>query len=90
MTVQTYSSDDARAKLRDILDIVGRGGAAIIERYRRPEAAVISVERYKRLLELERIAEARRQFAEMDAGSYVSLEDLDKELAAIDARRVKP
>jgi prevent-host-death family protein len=73
MTVQTYTSDDARAKLRDILDAVGRGGAAIIERYRRPEAAVISIERYRRLLEVERIAEAERQFAEMDAGNVVTL-----------------
>jgi prevent-host-death family protein len=81
MTVQTYNSDDARAKLRDILDAVGRGGAAIIERYRRPEAAVISIERYKKLLEVERIAEYKRQFAEVAAGNGVDFDSLTKEPA---------
>jgi hypothetical protein len=78
MTVQTYTSDDARIKLRDILDTVGRGGAAIIERYRRPEAAVISISRYQRLLELERISEYKRQFAEVEAGNGVEfhIEDM--------------
>jgi hypothetical protein len=42
------------------------------------------------LARLRRVLEAKRQFAEIDAGNFVDMEDLDKELAALDASTPKP
>jgi PHD/YefM family antitoxin component YafN of YafNO toxin-antitoxin module len=90
----TMKSEEARARFRDILDTTIAGGAVVIERYSKPTAVVINYDTWRtnadELARLRRIVEADRQFAEMDAGNYVALEDLDKELAAMNAHPSKP
>ena len=44
MTVKVYSSDQARAKWRDLLDTAVTGQDIIIERYGKPTVAVIAYE----------------------------------------------
>ena len=44
MTVKVYSSDQARAKWRDVLDTAVTGQDIIIERYGKPTVAVIAYE----------------------------------------------
>jgi prevent-host-death family protein len=53
-------------------------------------AAVVSIEEWDRIASelnrLRRTLELDRQFAEIRAGNYVDFDDLDKQLAAMNAR----
>lgn len=80
--MEKIDSGQARLRWRELLDsAMVRGGEVVIERYSNPIAVLVNVDRYKRLLELERIAEYRRQFAEIEAGAGVDLDSLTKEPA---------
>lgn len=65
MTVQTYESNLARARWRDILDVAATGGAdVVIQRYGKPVAAVIAYEDFLALQdELDDLRAARRATA---------------------------
>ena len=92
--VTTMKSEEARNRLRDILDEAVAGREVVIERYSKPTAVVVNYNQWlnwrnmaNELARLRRIVEADRQFAVMDAGNYVTLDNLDNELAAMNARR---
>jgi prevent-host-death family protein len=77
--MQTYKSDEARDKLRDILDAVTAGREVVIERYNKPvgvlvpHAAWLAYRRQRR----ERIERAVQR---MTAGDYVTLEQVEAKL----------
>ena len=58
--VKVYSSDEARAHWRDIMDVATGGGDVVVERYGKPMVAVIPYEDYMSLLDaLEELRDAR-------------------------------
>jgi prevent-host-death family protein len=77
MSTRTIGSDEARLKLRDILDDVQAGSTeVVIERYNKPTAVVVNYAQWQawrrqRKKRLERIRQ------EMDAGQYLTQEQLD-------------
>ena len=77
--MQTYKSDEARDKLRDILDAVTAGREVVIERYNKPvgvvvpHAAWLAYRRQRR----ERIERAVQRMA---AGDYLTLEQVEARL----------
>ena len=78
MTVKTIGSDEARVKLRDILDDVYAGQIeVVIERYNKPTAVVVNYSQWQQtsseLARLRRIIEADQDFAAMRAGNYSEL-----------------
>ncbi len=80
--IKTYKSEDARLKLRDILDDVMTGQAeSIIERHGKPTAVVISFAQWQ-AWRRQRSAELVSIRAAMDAGEYVTQEELDARLRA--------
>ncbi len=74
--IKTYKSDEARLKMRDILDDVTAGRESVIERYNKPIAVVVphalwqSIKR-KRKADLDAISKR------MDAGEYYTLEQAE-------------
>jgi prevent-host-death family protein len=77
MTVKVYKSEDARLKLRDILDDVMTGRAeSVIERYGKPTAVVVNYAQWQ-AWKRQRSAKLARIRQEMDAGNYVTQEELD-------------
>ena len=77
MSTKTVGSDEARLKLRDILDDVQAGTTeVVIERYNKPTAVVVNYAQWQawrrqRKKRLDRIRQ------EMDAGQYLTQEQLD-------------
>jgi prevent-host-death family protein len=53
--VITVKSEQARAKMRDILDVVSAGGEVVIERYDRPTAVVIGYQQWQAIMELVKL-----------------------------------
>ena len=90
MTVLTVGSEEARLKMRDLLDTVFLGGRVIINRNRRPSAVMISHERWqkididlKRLKRLEVAKLARERYAERDKpGAFLNEEEYQAALKA--------
>lgn len=84
MTIKTFKSDEARLKLRDILDDVFRGDTeVIIERYSKPTAVVVNYEQWrtlKRLQQQELLAKAKQVSADIASGktSTISHDDLKR------------
>lgn len=74
--IKTYKSDEARLKMRDILDDVTAGRESVIERYNKPVAVVVphalwqSIKR-KRKAELDAISKR------MDEGEYFTMEQVE-------------
>src|SRR5690348_713493 len=70
MTIKTVTSEDARIKMRDILDDVHTGAEVIIERYRRPAAVVVNYaewQAWKASQKAQLIAEAKQNLAKAKA-----------------------
>jgi len=68
MPQQTLSSDDARARWRDVLDAANSGAVTVISRYGKPTAAVIPFEDYEALRdEIEDLGAARRAQVVLDS-----------------------
>ena len=70
MTIKTVTSEDARIKMRDILDDVHTGDEVIIERYRRPAAVVVNYAEWQAWKEAQKaafVAEARDSLAKAQA-----------------------
>ncbi|MEZ4615606.1 MAG: type II toxin-antitoxin system prevent-host-death family antitoxin [Caldilineaceae bacterium] len=77
MTVKTYTSEDARLKLRNILDDVMTGAAeSVIERYGKPTAVVVNYAQWQawKRQRASRLAHIRQ---EMEAGEYITQDELD-------------
>jgi prevent-host-death family protein len=74
--LKTYGSEEARLKLRDILDDVGSGQESVIERYNKPVAVVVGYRQWQALkrLRAEQIAQSR---AEAKAGETYSFEQVE-------------
>ncbi len=45
--IKTYGSEEARLKLRDILDVVNVGQESVIERYSKPVAVVVGYRQWQ-------------------------------------------
>ena len=60
MATMVYKSDEARAKLRDILDEVTAGREVVIQRYDKPVGVIIPYELWKAFKRIEVINEAKR------------------------------
>jgi prevent-host-death family protein len=88
MTVKVYSSDQARAKWRDVLDTAVAGQDIIIERYGKPTVAVIAYEDFAEfneiLQDLRDAREAQQILAEWrrDPGIARPWEEFEAELIA--------
>jgi len=81
MNTKVIGSDEARLKLRDILDDVQTGATeVVIERYHKPTAVVVNYAQWQawRRQRKERLKRIRQ---DMDAGHYLTQEELDKELS---------
>ena len=63
MEVRTYSSSQARAQWRDILDLAAAGVDVMIERHGKPIAAVIAYDDYVVLRAIRQNLRADRQVA---------------------------
>jgi prevent-host-death family protein len=72
MTVKTFKSDEARLKLRDILDDVFRGDTeVVIERYNKPTAVVVNYDQWqalKRQQQKDLLAKAKQISSDIDSG----------------------
>ncbi len=72
MTTKTFKSDEARLKLRDILDDVYRGDTeVVIERYNKPTAVVVNYDQWqaiKRQQQSELLAQAKKISADIASG----------------------
>ena len=81
IAMKTFKSEEARIKLRDILDEVTAGHEVVIERYNKPVGVVVPHALWKELKKLhhEEIARIR---AEMDAGNYMTWDEVKVELEA--------
>lgn len=83
MVVKTVRSEEARTRLRDVMDEVTAGEAeVVIERYGKPTVAVISYKEYQRIqAEREkRCARLAKSRAEMEAGNYQTWEQVETDL----------
>ena len=81
MNTKIIGSDEARLKLRDILDDVQTGATeVVIERYHKPTAVVVNYAQWQawRRQRKERLQRIRQ---DMVAGPYLTQEELDKELS---------
>jgi prevent-host-death family protein len=84
MVAKTYKSEEARLKLRDILDEVMTGaGDVVIERYNKPTAVVISYTQYQQWQAWKRRRKERHDQIRraMDAGDVFTHEEVEAELA---------
>lgn len=79
--VMTVKSEQARTRMRDILDTVSAGGEVVIERYDRPTAVVIGYAQWQRWRK-QFLAMLDQRSAEMKAGDYVPFEEVEAELQA--------
>jgi prevent-host-death family protein len=82
-----------KLKHAQVLALLNKGPVVLAQRSK-PAAVLVSVTQWDaqadELSRLRRIVEYDRQFAEMDAGTFVKFEDIDKELAAMNASPSKP
>jgi prevent-host-death family protein len=82
MSTRIIGSDEARLKLRDILDDVQAGTTeVVIERYNKPTAVVVNYAQWQ-AWRRQRKARLDRIRKEMDAGHYLTQEELDQGLKA--------
>lgn len=74
MQTITMGANEARDKMRDVIDHADKGGAVVLERYQRPMAVVISYKRFKQM-EAEHLELLRRWAADADRdGTWVDWE----------------
>jgi len=81
MAMKSFKSEEARIKMRDILDEVTAGREVVIERYNKPVGVVVPHLLWVQLKKLhyEEIARIR---AEMDAGNYMTWDAVKTDLEA--------
>lgn len=82
MTIKTFTSVDARANFRDILDdVISGDNEVVIERYNKPSAVVINYDRWQELKRQQKetlLAQAKQISADIASGKIgtISHEDL--------------
>ena len=77
MTVKTIGSDEARLKLRDILDDVYAGQhEVVIERYHKPTAVVVGYEQWQ-AIKRRHLAMLDEQSHKIDAGEFFTQEQVE-------------
>jgi prevent-host-death family protein len=86
MAIKTVTSEDARIKMRDILDEVNTGDEVVIERYRRPTAVVVGYaqwQAWKAAQEAELTAHAHQVLSDILSGKVgtVSHAELVRKMA---------
>jgi hypothetical protein len=79
MTVKTMGSDQARLKMRDILDDVIGGAEVVIERYDKPTAVVIGYTQWQ-TWKRQRLAFLDAQSQEGEAGNFMTHEEVIADL----------
>lgn len=96
METTTISSDQARAKWREMLDITNSGNNIVIERYGKPTAALIPYQDFIELTEvieeLQDIREARAALAEwqQNPDSFTPWAEVKEALAKEDDEEIDP
>jgi hypothetical protein len=94
MGTKTVTTEFARLNLRNILDDALIGEQTIIERYGKPVAAVINPTQLRNmtaeLAHLRRIVKSDAILARTKEADWIDLDNLDKALAALDARSINP
>lgn len=84
--VKVLSSDEARTRWRDIMDVSLGGGDVVVERYGRPVVAVIPYEDYEALVDAlddlrdARVAAARVAEWETDSAAARPYEEVRNEM----------
>jgi prevent-host-death family protein len=81
MAVKTIRSEEARNNFRDILDNAIAGDDIVIERYGKPTAVVVNHTRWQ-MQRRQWLAMLDERAREIDAGDFVTQEELDVQLAA--------
>ena len=76
MTIKTFKSTDARIQFREILDELTAGREAVIEHYNRPVGVVVPFLQWQ-AWKRQRRDRHREISKRMDAGEYVTLEELE-------------
>jgi prevent-host-death family protein len=79
--MRQVTAEKLRVQSSEILDAAMRGAPTIVTRYGRPAAVVIDFSWFEELERLRRGAEYEKQFARVQAGDYVDLNDLDRAAA---------
>jgi PHD/YefM family antitoxin component YafN of YafNO toxin-antitoxin module len=78
-------SEEVRLSWRDTLDTVYLSeNTVVVERYSKPVAVLIGYDHYRELRRAKGLLEADRQVAEVKAGDYVDLADIEAELSNAD------
>ena len=68
MAIMTLKSDEARIRMRDILDEAVAGREVLIQRYDKPVAVVVLYEQWKALKIAEAYTEAKQILAKIQRG----------------------
>ena len=86
MAIMTLKSDEARIRMRDILDEAVAGREVLIQRYDKPVAVVVPYEQWKALKIAEAYTEAKQILAKIQRGEskWVSSDEV---MSAVLARR---
>ncbi len=74
--LKTYGSEEARLKLRDILDDVNVGQESVIERYSKPVAVVVGYRQWQ-AFKRQRAEQLAISRAEAKAGDTYSFEQVE-------------
>ena len=84
MTIETFKSEEARSRWRDVLDIALTGGRVIVERYAKPQAVILGYKQFsdlmRRVEELEAWQAAQRIKEGIETGQ-TSIVTLDQHKA---------
>lgn len=81
MSVWTMKSEEARNSWRNMLDHAHTGGEVVIERYDKPMAVVVNYAQWQRWRRMW-LAMIDQRLAEMEAGNFKTLEQVEAELQA--------
>ena len=78
MTLMTVKSDEARIRMRDILDEAVAGREVVIQRYNKPVAVVVPYELWKALKIADAFTEAKQILAKIKHGEsqWVSSDEM--------------
>jgi prevent-host-death family protein len=86
MAMMTLKSDEARIRMRDVLDEAVAGREVLIQRYDKPVAVVVPYEQWKAIKITEAYTEAKQILAKIKRGES-TWADSDEVVSAVLARR---
>ena len=91
MTMMTVKSDEARTRMRDILDEAVAGREVVIQRYEKPVAVVVPYELWKALKVADAFTEAKQILAKIkrSESKWVSSDEVMRAVLAKRNERLK-